>query len=86
MLRNGPGLFEVGGKPIGQPFDGDGMVSRMAQKSTFSPVQSDLSEKCMVGCIDQVLARMISCCVVAISRWIGLDPPAIQRKDNVSDL
>ncbi|BDA40369.1 beta,beta-carotene 15,15'-dioxygenase [Coccomyxa sp. Obi] len=30
LLRNGPGLFEVGGKPIGQPFDGDGMVCSWA--------------------------------------------------------
>jgi carotenoid cleavage dioxygenase-like enzyme len=27
LLRNGPGLFEVGTKRIPQPFDGDGMVS-----------------------------------------------------------
>lgn len=27
LLRNGPGLFEVGGKPIPQPFDGDGKVA-----------------------------------------------------------
>ncbi len=26
LLRNGPGLFEVGDKRIAQPFDGDGMV------------------------------------------------------------
>ena len=26
LLRNGPGLFEVGGQPISQPLDGDGMV------------------------------------------------------------
>jgi carotenoid cleavage dioxygenase-like enzyme len=24
LLRNGPGLFEVGGKRVDQPFDGDG--------------------------------------------------------------
>lgn len=28
LLRNGPALFEVGGRRITQPFDGDGMVSR----------------------------------------------------------
>jgi carotenoid cleavage dioxygenase-like enzyme len=28
LLRNGPGLFEVGGQPISQPLDGDGMVRR----------------------------------------------------------
>ncbi|CAL8467343.1 g6880 [Coccomyxa elongata] len=33
LLRNGPGLFEVGGKPIGQPFDGDGMVCSWAFSS-----------------------------------------------------
>ncbi len=27
LLRNGPGLFEIGNKRIAQPFDGDGMVS-----------------------------------------------------------
>jgi all-trans-8'-apo-beta-carotenal 15,15'-oxygenase len=26
LLRNGPGLFEIGDKRIAQPFDGDGMV------------------------------------------------------------
>lgn len=26
LLRNGPGLFEIGGIPVSQPFDGDGMV------------------------------------------------------------
>lgn len=28
LLRNGPGLFEVGGKGISQPLDGDGMVRK----------------------------------------------------------
>jgi all-trans-8'-apo-beta-carotenal 15,15'-oxygenase len=27
LLRNGPGLFEIGGKKIPQPFDGDGKVA-----------------------------------------------------------
>lgn len=27
LLRNGPGLFDIGGKKIPQPFDGDGKVS-----------------------------------------------------------
>ena len=27
LLRNGPGLLEVGGKALSQPLDGDGMVS-----------------------------------------------------------
>lgn len=26
LLRNGPGLFEIGGRKVPQPFDGDGMV------------------------------------------------------------
>ena len=26
LLRNGPGLLEIGGKPLTQPLDGDGMV------------------------------------------------------------
>ncbi len=26
LLRNGPGLFKIGGVPVSQPFDGDGMV------------------------------------------------------------
>lgn len=26
LLRNGPGLFEIGGKRISQPLDGDGQV------------------------------------------------------------
>ncbi len=26
LLRNGPALFDVGGAPVNQPFDGDGMV------------------------------------------------------------
>ena len=26
LLRNGPGLFEIGGRTISQPLDGDGMV------------------------------------------------------------
>jgi all-trans-8'-apo-beta-carotenal 15,15'-oxygenase len=26
LLRNGPGLFEVGKQKIAQPFDGDGLV------------------------------------------------------------
>ena len=29
LLRNGPGLFEIGGIPVSQPFDGDGMVSSL---------------------------------------------------------
>lgn len=29
LLRNGPGLFEIGGIPVSQPFDGDGMVSHL---------------------------------------------------------
>ena len=32
LLRNGPGLFEVGGKRIPQPFDGDGLVAMFAFK------------------------------------------------------
>lgn len=32
LLRNGPGLFEVGGVPIPQPFDGDGMLAIFAFK------------------------------------------------------
>lgn len=31
LLRNGPGLFEVGGVGISQPLDGDGMVSAQAR-------------------------------------------------------
>jgi all-trans-8'-apo-beta-carotenal 15,15'-oxygenase len=27
LFRNGPGLLDIGGTPIGHPFDGDGMVS-----------------------------------------------------------
>ncbi|PSC73715.1 carotenoid oxygenase [Micractinium conductrix] len=30
LLRNGPGLFEVGGAAIPQPFDGDGMIAMLA--------------------------------------------------------
>jgi carotenoid cleavage dioxygenase-like enzyme len=30
LLRNGPGLFEVGGRPVPQPFDGDGMVASLS--------------------------------------------------------
>ena len=26
LLRNGPGLLEIGGKALSQPLDGDGMV------------------------------------------------------------
>lgn len=26
LLRNGPGLLEIGGRPLSQPLDGDGMV------------------------------------------------------------
>jgi hypothetical protein len=32
LLRNGPGLFEVGGQKIPQPFDGDGMLAMFAFK------------------------------------------------------
>eukprot|EP00884_Botryococcus_braunii_P006857 jgi/Botrbrau1/16172/Bobra.0272s0007.1 len=32
LLRNGPGLFEVGGKSLPQPLDGDGMVTYFAFK------------------------------------------------------
>lgn len=28
LLRNGPALYEIGGKAIPQPFDGDGMVAQ----------------------------------------------------------
>ena len=28
LLRNGPGLLEVGGTKLAQPLDGDGMVSQ----------------------------------------------------------
>lgn len=31
LLRNGPGLFEIGGRPISQPLDGDGMVPAALQ-------------------------------------------------------
>ena len=30
LLRNGPGIFEIGGKPIPQPFDGDGKVAMVS--------------------------------------------------------
>ena len=30
LFRNGPGLLELGGKKLNQPFDGDGMVVRLA--------------------------------------------------------
>lgn len=30
LLRNGPGLLEIGGKPLSQPLDGDGMVRMSA--------------------------------------------------------
>ncbi|KAK9824995.1 hypothetical protein WJX81_007215 [Elliptochloris bilobata] len=33
LLRNGPGLFEIGGKSISQPLDGDGQVSTFAIKN-----------------------------------------------------
>jgi hypothetical protein len=26
LLRNGPGLFDIGSTAVNQPFDGDGMV------------------------------------------------------------
>lgn len=32
LLRNGPGLFEIGGKKIPQPFDGDGKVAMFCFK------------------------------------------------------
>ena len=32
LLRNGPGLFEVGGMKVPQPFDGDGMIALFAFK------------------------------------------------------
>lgn len=31
LLRNGPGLLEIGGKPLTQPLDGDGMVGTQMQ-------------------------------------------------------
>lgn len=31
LLRNGPGLLEIGGKPLTQPLDGDGMVGFQMQ-------------------------------------------------------
>ena len=30
LLRNGPGIFEVGGKRLPQPFDGDGLVAALS--------------------------------------------------------
>lgn len=30
LFRNGPGLLDIAGEPIGHPFDGDGMVCRVA--------------------------------------------------------
>ena len=30
LLRNGPGLLEIGGKALTQPLDGDGMASPFA--------------------------------------------------------
>jgi len=30
LFRNGPGLLDVGGEPIGHPFDGDGMICQIA--------------------------------------------------------
>lgn len=30
LLRNGPGLLDIGGYPIAHPFDGDGMISAIA--------------------------------------------------------
>lgn len=33
LLRNGPGLFEVGSQQISQPFDGDGMLAIFAFKN-----------------------------------------------------
>lgn len=32
LLRNGPGLFQVGGQKIPQPFDGDGLLAMFAFK------------------------------------------------------
>jgi len=32
LFRNGPGLFEIGGKKINQPFDGDGMICQLSFK------------------------------------------------------
>ncbi|DBB06748.1 hypothetical protein WJX82_009214 [Trebouxia sp. C0006] len=32
LLRNGPGLLEIGGKPLTQPLDGDGMICKFAFK------------------------------------------------------
>ncbi len=34
LLRNGPGLLEIGGKPLTQPLDGDGMVNIQMQPLT----------------------------------------------------
>ncbi len=31
LLRNGPGLFEIGGQKISQPLDGDGQVCARSQ-------------------------------------------------------
>ncbi len=30
LLRNGPGLFDIGSAAVNQPFDGDGMVPLLA--------------------------------------------------------
>ena len=32
LFRNGPGLLDIGGKALNQPFDGDGMLVRLAFK------------------------------------------------------
>ena len=32
LFRNGPGLLEIGGTKLNQPFDGDGVVVRLALK------------------------------------------------------
>lgn len=35
LLRNGPGLFEIGDKKIAQPFDGDGLVRWRSPKHAY---------------------------------------------------
>lgn len=43
LLRNGPGLLEVGGKTLAQPLDGDGMVRQLQLNCSTINV-------CVLGC------------------------------------
>lgn len=59
LLRNGPGLFEIGGKKIPQPFDGDGKVAMFAFKDGQMPFFSTRFVRTKAFVEEQRAGRML---------------------------